>query len=92
MVPQNLIDSLKEAHNLVDRHVGIANKHSQLESLAQFELDEAKCECEKLRNEVRELTTSNETMQKETAEKLSTWKTEVSEDCKSIRGRPAEHP
>lgn len=64
---------------MVDRHVGIANKHNELESLAQFELDEVKSECENLKKEVGELTKSHETMQHETAEKLTTWSTEVSE-------------
>ena len=53
------MESLKEAHKLLDRHIQSINKHSELEAVAHFELDEIKTECQSLR----------ETLKKEKEEK-----------------------
>ena len=42
------MQSLKEAHNLLDRHVQSINKHCELEAVVHLELDEIKTECQTL--------------------------------------------
>ena len=42
------MQSLKEAHHLLDRHVQSINKHCELEAVAHLELDEIKTECQTL--------------------------------------------
>ena len=42
------MQSLKEAHKLLDRHVQSINKHCELEAVAHLELDEIKTECQTL--------------------------------------------
>ena len=46
------MQSLKEAHNLLDRHVQSINKHCELEAVAHLELDEIKTECQTLNESV----------------------------------------
>lgn len=46
---KKLMESLKEAHRLLGRHVQSINKHSELEAVAHLELDEIKTECQTLR-------------------------------------------
>lgn len=53
------MQSLKEAHKLLDRHVQSINKHCELEAVAHLELDEIKTECQTL----------NESLSKEQEEK-----------------------
>lgn len=53
------MQSLKEAHNLLDRHVQSIHKHSELEAVAHLELDEIKTEYQTL----------TETLSKEQEEK-----------------------
>lgn len=43
------MQSLKEAHKLLDRHVQSINKHCELEAVAHLELDEIKTECQTLK-------------------------------------------
>ena len=43
------MQSLREAHKLLDRHVQSINKHSELEAVAHLELDEIKTECQSLK-------------------------------------------
>ena len=53
------MQSLKEAHNLLHRHVQSINKHCELEAVAHLELDEIKTEYQTL----------NESFSKEQEEK-----------------------
>ena len=46
---KKLMQSLEEAHALLDRHVQSINKHCELEEVAHLELDETKTECRTLK-------------------------------------------
>lgn len=69
--------SLKEAQALVDRHVDSVKKHSELEGMAQFELDEVKSEFEELKGEMNKMKESNKQLQDDLEEKQKTWTSEV---------------
>lgn len=71
-VTKKLMQSLEEAHKLLDRHVQSINKHCELEAVAHLELDETKTEChtlkESLEKEQQEKLSLEETLETRTAE------------------------
>lgn len=64
---KKLMQSLEEAHALLDRHVQSLNKHCELEEVAHLELDETKTECRTLKkcldNELHKKLSLEETLQ-----------------------------
>ena len=72
------METLKEAQTLVERHVDTVRKHSEMEAMAEFELDDAKLECQDLRNELQEERKSKMVLQEEMEEKTKIWYCEVS--------------
>ena len=74
---QTLIDSLKEAHKLLERHVESINKHTQMEAVAQLELDEVKTERQDMNVLLKTEKEKNQSLQEELHFQEKTWKEEV---------------
>lgn len=62
---------------MVDRHVDAVKKHSEQETMAHFELDEVRSECEDLKNQLQETKETNKKLLEEMEEKQETWNSEV---------------
>ncbi|XP_032233306.2 coiled-coil domain-containing protein 73 isoform X2 [Nematostella vectensis] len=68
-----LVDSLKDAHHLIDRHVDIANKHTETETMNALEIDDLKNERLELESTLAEERQSKKELEERIETETKTW-------------------
>ena len=76
-VVKKLIQSLKEAHELLDRHVQSINKHCELEAVVHLELDETKTECQALKDSLGKVQEETQRLEDTLKSKTKEWGDQV---------------